>query len=110
MSDFFPDSIINLPEADVPLSGVKAYLHQSENSQILFMEFEKDVELAQHFHQAQWGIVLDGKITLKIADMEKTYSKGDKYYIPPNVKHSGYIFAGYKDITFFDEKNRYKAK
>ncbi len=38
------------------------------------------------------------------------YTKGDRYYIPEGVKHSGKIFAGYADITFFDEPNRYTKK
>ena len=41
----FPPPIKNLPEADIPIEGVKAYLSQAEGHQILFMEFEKDVEL-----------------------------------------------------------------
>lgn len=110
MIDVFPEAILNLPEADVPIKGAKAYLHQAESSQILFMEFSEDVELPEHFHNAQWGIVLEGKITLKIDTIEKTYFKGDRYYIPANIKHSGKIYAGYADVTFFDEKERYKIK
>lgn len=110
MLNVFPETILNLPEADVPIKGAKAYLHQAENSQILFMNFEEDVELSPHSHQAQWGVVLEGKITLKIDNVEKTYTKGDRYYIPANVKHSGKIHVGYADMTFFDEKGRYKIK
>lgn len=110
MTNVFPEAILNLPEANVPISGAKAYLHQAENSQILFMKFAEDVELPEHSHQAQWGIVLEGKITLNIDNIEKTYVKGDRYYIPTNVKHFGKIHAGYADITFFDEKDRYRTK
>lgn len=110
MSNIFPEVILNLPEADIPINGVKAYLHQAENSQILFMKFENDVELTPHSHQAQWGIVLEGKITLNIDNVEKTYTKGDRYYIPVGVQHSGKIHAGYADITFFGERDRYKVK
>lgn len=110
MSNIFPEAILNLPEADVPIKGVQAYLHQAENNQILFMKFEDNVDLPLHSHQAQWGIVLEGKITLNIDNIEKTYTKGDRYYIPANVEHFGKIHAGYADITFFDEKDRYKIK
>ena len=41
MSEFFPEPIIQLPEAAIPLAGLKAYLSQSENHQILFMQFEE---------------------------------------------------------------------
>lgn len=34
MTEIFPDPIRNLPEADIPLEGIKAYLSQSETHQI----------------------------------------------------------------------------
>lgn len=110
MHNVFPEAISKLPEADIPIKGCIAYLSQGENCQTLFMGFDEDVELAEHSHSAQWGIVLEGKITLVINGIENTYTKGDRYYIPSGIKHSGKIYAGYTDITFFDEKNRYKQK
>ena len=53
MSETFPKPIRDLPEADIPLEGVKAYLSQSDTHQIIFMEFEKDVDLPEHSHAAQ---------------------------------------------------------
>ena len=110
MKSIFPEPIRRLPEADIPLNGIKAFLSQAENHQIIFMEFEKDVELPEHSHASQVGIVLQGKIDLKIDNELKTYEKGNIYYIPSGVKHSGKIYAGYADVTFFDEPNRYKNK
>ena len=110
MSHTFPEPIKNLPEADIPLDGVIAYLSQSDSHQILFMEFEKDVDLPEHSHTAQIGIVLEGKIELVIGGKKRCFTKGDRYYIPEGVKHSGKIHAGYADITFFNEPNRYSSK
>ncbi|MCK5193607.1 MAG: cupin domain-containing protein [Desulfobulbaceae bacterium] len=110
MSEIFPKPIRNLPEADIPLEGIKAYLSQSDTHQIIFMEFEKDVDLSEHSHAAQIGIVLEGQIDLTIDGKKKTYTKGDRYYIPDGVLHSGKIYAGYADITFFDEPDRYSMK
>lgn len=110
MTAIFPEPIRNLPEADIPLKGVKAYLSQAANHQIIFMEFEADVELPEHTHAAQVGIVLEGKIDLVIGGEKHTFVKGDRYYIPEGVKHSGKIYAGYADITFFNEPGRYRAK
>ena len=110
MSKVFPDPIKNLPEADIPLEGIKAYLSQSDTHQIIFMEFTKDVELPEHSHAAQIGIVLEGKINLTISGKKETYTKGDRYYIPEGILHSGKIYAGYADITFFNEPNRYSRK
>ena len=110
MSEIFPEPIRNLPEVDIPLKGVKAYLSQSENHQIIFMEFAGDVEVAEHSHESQWGIVLEGKIDLTIDGIKKTYSRGERYFIPTGIKHSAKIYAGYADITYFNQKERYKAK
>ena len=58
----------------------------------------------------QIGFVLEGKIELTIDGQKKTYFKGDRYYIPEGVLHSGIIYAGYADITFFNEPDRYSRK
>lgn len=110
MKDIFPDPIKNLPIADIPVKGLTAYLSQSETHQILFMQFEEDVELPEHSHESQWGVVLDGRIDLTVDGVVKTYLKGDHYFIPAGMKHSARIHAGYSDITFFNEKNRYTSK
>lgn len=110
MSNTFPEPIKSLPEADIPLSGIKAYLSQAVNHQIIFMEFSEDVELPEHSHASQWGIVLEGKLDLSIGGDIVTYSKGDRYFILEGVKHSAKIYAGYADMTFFNQPDRYKAK
>lgn len=110
MQSIFPKPITDLPKADIPLKGIKAFLSQSENHQIIFMEFSEDTDLPEHSHAAQVGFVLSGKIDLTIDGIRRIYTKGDRYYIPAGVKHSGKIYSGYADITFFDEPERYKAK
>ena len=110
MKNIFPDPIKKLPEADIPLDGISAYLSQAIDHQLIFMQFEKDVDLPEHSHAAQVGFVLSGRIELTINGATREYSKGDIYYIPGNVKHSGKIHAGYADITFFNEPDRYKVK
>lgn len=106
----FPDPIQSLPEADIPLKGVKAFLSQSDNHQIIFMEFSEDVDLPEHNHESQWAVVLEGEIELIIDGVKNRYRKGDRYFIPKGVNHSGKIFAGYADITFFNQKDRYGIK
>jgi len=110
MNHVFPEMVRALPQADIPLDGVTAYLSQSDTHQILFMEFQKDIDLPEHAHAAQMGIVLEGRIELIIDGEKKSYSKGDRYYIPAGVKHSARIYAGYADVTFFDDPKRYSTK
>ena len=108
MSETFPEPIRNLPEADIPLKGIKAYLSQAENHQVIFMEFSEDIQLPEHSHESQWAVVLEGKLDLTIDGVEHTYSKGERYFIPKGIKHSAKIYAGYADITFFNQPDRYE--
>lgn len=107
MNEIFPEPIRNLPIADIPLKGIKAYLSQSDNHQILFMHFSEDVDLPEHSHAAQVGIVLEGKVELVIDGKNHIYTKGDRYFIPEGIRHSGKVYSGYADITFFAEASRY---
>jgi quercetin dioxygenase-like cupin family protein len=110
MSNVFPDPIVRLPEADVPIDGVRAYLSQSEGHQIVFMEFSKDVQVPEHSHESQWAVVLEGRIDIVIGGETLTLGKGDQYFVPKGVKHSATIHAGYADVTFFNQKDRYRKK
>lgn len=110
MSTIFPEPVIKLPMADIPIKGCSAYLSQSEGHQIIFMEFSEDADLPEHSHAAQIGFVLEGRIDLTIGGGRHTFVKGDRYFIPGGVKHSGKIHAGYADITFFAQSDRYGVK
>jgi len=82
MSEIFPEPIINLPEALIPVDGVKGYISQAENNQIIFMEFKKDVDIPEHTHGSQWEIVLRGKVDVVINGKKKTYSVGENFLFP----------------------------
>jgi quercetin dioxygenase-like cupin family protein len=107
---FFPEIIEGLPEADIPVDGLNSHLFQGEHQQIIFMSFDKDAEIPLHSHKAQWGVVLDGEIELNIGGKEFTFRKGDTYFIPEGIEHSAKIYKGYKDLTLFDQMDRYKIK
>jgi quercetin dioxygenase-like cupin family protein len=110
MQDHFPEPIRNLPQADVPIPGVRAYLSQAPGHQIIFMEFSNDIEVPEHSHESQWGMVLAGQIDLSIDGVRRTYRQGDSYFIPKGIKHSARIHAGYADVTFFNQADRYRPK
>jgi quercetin dioxygenase-like cupin family protein len=74
------------------------------------MQFEKDVDFPEHTHEAQWGVVLSGEINLIIDGKGYTFKKGDNYYIPKDIRHSGHIKVGYSDITYFNQKDRYSNR
>jgi quercetin dioxygenase-like cupin family protein len=108
--NFFPEIITKLPETDIPLEGVHSHLLQGANQQLIFMSFNADVEVPSHSHEAQWGAVLDGELEITIGGKKYSYTKGDTYFIPKGVKHSARIRKGYKDLTLFDQRDRYQVK
>ena len=110
MLNIFPEPILNLPEAEVPFKGIKAYLSQGENHQIIFMEFEKDADIPEHSHDTQWEIVLEGKVDYWEDGIKYTFKKGDRFFIAKGKKHSAKVYAGYASIVFFNQKERYKKK
>jgi quercetin dioxygenase-like cupin family protein len=105
----YPAIISKLPKIDIVADEVNGYLLQGKDNQLVFFEFNKDTTIPRHSHGAQWGIVVDGEIRLTISGVEKTYRKGDSYYVPAGAEHSGVTFAGFKAIDFFDQADRYKS-
>lgn len=110
MENNFSHFITELPRADISVPGLHAYLLQCIDHQVLFMAFEHDVDIPEHTHDAQWGAVLDGEIHLSINGKSRVYKRGDTYFIPKNRPHHAKIKAGYKDVTVFNQKDRYKPK
>ncbi len=107
---FFPDIITSLPSAELPIAGVSSHLFQGERQQFIFMSFDQDVAVPEHSHEAQWGVVLDGRIELTIDGDRRVLTKGDTYFIPKHVPHSARIEKGYKDLTLFNQKDRYRPE
>jgi quercetin dioxygenase-like cupin family protein len=110
VTDVFPTFVIGLPRADIALDGLVAYLLQGQNHQVLFMQFDDDVEVPVHTHESQWSVVLRGCIDISLEGSTCTYGPGDSYFVSRGVAHSARIHAGYADITFFDQRDRYKIK
>ena len=110
MTDIFPNFIKKLPKANINLDGCEAYLLQSKKQQVIFMHFNKDVELPEHNHESQWEIVLEGEVIVWINDEKKRYKKGDRFYIPSKIPHKAKIFKNYMSIVIFNQKDRYKTE
>ena len=108
MKNLFPEIIKNLPEADIEFKGVKGWISQSKNHQIVFLEIDHIGKVAEHSHKAQWGIVIEGEMELTIGGITNTYKKGDTYYIPDGVKHSAIFKSKTWAIDFFADFERYK--
>jgi quercetin dioxygenase-like cupin family protein len=110
VQEVFPKPVQNLPEADIPIKGLKAYISQADNHQIVFMQFAEETLVPEHSHESQWEIVLEGRVEVSIDGTKRVFSKGDRFFIPNEVKHSARVFAGYSAFAFFNQADRYKVK
>ena len=110
MIDVFPNFIKKLPLTSIEIEGCESYLLQSEKQQIVFMKFNKEVELPEHNHECQWEIVLEGEVDVWIDSVRKKYIKGDRFYIPSKTPHKAKIYSGYSSIIIFNQKDRYGKK
>jgi quercetin dioxygenase-like cupin family protein len=108
--DTYPVFIKNLPEADIGFKGIRGWLSQGSDHQIVFFDIEPIGEVTEHSHGAQWGIVIDGEMDLTIGGVTRTYKRGDSYVIPEGVKHSAVFKKRSLVLDFFADKERYKAK
>ena len=109
MNTIYPDIIAGLPEADIPFEGVRGWLSQGENHQIVFFEIEPIGEVAPHSHGAQWGVVFEGEMELTIGGRTRTYRKGDHYYVPEGVIHGARFRTKSWVMDFFKDKDRYRV-
>ena len=106
----FPDMITNLPEADIPFQGVRGWVVQGEDQQVVFLDIEPIGEVSEHTHGAQFGIVLDGEMSLTVGGETKRYKKGDTYFIPAGVPHSAVFHTRFRAVDVFAARERYRIK
>ncbi len=106
----YPDMIRNLPEIDIRVDGIRGWLLQDGSKQAVFFDIQPVGEIPPHSHCAQWGIMLEGEMSLTIGGDTKVYRKGDQYYIPKDVIHSANFLSRVNVIDIFDAPDRYKTK
>jgi len=107
----FATVITDLPEADIPFEGVKAWILQGEKHQLIFFEMQPTAVVPEHSHNyPQWGMLIEGKMKLTINGKTKTIRKGDEYLIPAQAKHRATFQTKSRVMDFFLEKTRYKTK
>lgn len=106
----YPEMLRNLPEIDIPLEGVRGWLLQSKDKQVAFFDIEPVGKVPPHSHCAQWGLVVEGEMSLTIGEKTIVYRKGDWYYVPEGVVHSATFLTRVNAIDVFDDPERYKIK
>lgn len=106
----YPEIIRNLPEIDIQIEGIRGWLLQSDDKQVVFFDIQPVGEVPPHSHCNQWGFMIEGEMSLTIGGETKTYRKGDWYYIPAGVEHSATFSTRVHVMDIFDAPDRYKPK
>lgn len=110
MAEPFPDFIRRLPMVDSPLASLRGWMQRTEQALTMFYEIPDGVEVPEHAHGAQWGVVIQGTVEFRIAGETRTYGRGDTFSIEAGVPHSATISPGYVGIDVFADADRYRAK
>ncbi|MCU0494800.1 MAG: cupin domain-containing protein [Chloroflexaceae bacterium] len=74
--------------------NLDAYVMHGRGGQVGFQAVDSRVEVPEHAHDAQWGVVLDGQIDFTIGGEAHVFRKGDSYNIPAGVPHAAIIHPG----------------
>jgi quercetin dioxygenase-like cupin family protein len=107
----YPEVITLLPEADIKFEGIRAWILQSEEHQLVFFEMKASARAPEHSHNYdQWGFIIQGRMELTVNGEKRIVESGDEYVIPAQAKHSARFLVKSRLIDFFSEKNRYRAK
>jgi quercetin dioxygenase-like cupin family protein len=106
----FADFIRALPMVDSPLASLRGWMQQTGQALTMFYEIPDGVDVPEHAHGAQWGVVLAGSVDFTIGGETMTYGRGDTYYVPAGVLHRAVIHPGFVGIDVFADADRYSAK
>lgn len=106
----FPDFIEALAEVDVPIEGVRGWMVQGSAQQVVFLQFDRTVEVPEHSHSEQWEFPLAGRAELRIHGETFEYGAGENFYIPAGVPHAATVHSGYRAMIVFNEPARYTPK
>jgi quercetin dioxygenase-like cupin family protein len=108
--EVFPKMITDMPEADIPFEGMRGWLLQGTRGQVVFFDIEPVGKVPTHSHGEQWGIVVEGELSLTIDGVTGVYRKGDHYHIPAGAIHSATFDGPCKVIDFFADADRYQPR
>ncbi len=106
----FPAFIKNLPEADIPYAGLQGRALRGDRVLAVFNEADVEVDVVEHSHGDQWGIVLEGRVDYIVAGQTQHYYAGDTYFIPAGVPHGVKFYPGSRSVDFFSDPDRYGMK
>ena len=106
----YPNMIRSLPEVYIRLKGIRGWLLQAKDKQVVFFDIQSGCEVPPHSHCEQWGFVVEGEMRMVIGGDSRVYRKGDWYFVPEGVVHSATFLTRVNAIDIFKDAKRYGIK
>lgn len=107
----FPAWIGDLPEVDTPFDGLEGRLLSGPHGQTVFFLATRDLDVPPHSHGAQFGVVLSGRIEVRIGGGEgRVLTPGHTYEIAAGEEHAARVESGTALVEVFQEPDRYSPK
>ena len=106
----YADCITKLPRVDLPLDGVRGWLSQAADHQVVFFDIDPIGSIPPHSHGEQWGILVEGELELTIDGQTKRYGPGDSYHIPAGAVHGAKFLSHVRVIDVFADVDRYRPR
>lgn len=99
----FADWISDFAQVEV-WPGLTGSVLTGKKGQAAFFQATQTVNVPEHAHQGQWGVVLEGTVELTIGGVLHVLKRGDSYSIPAGVPHSAVVHAGASFIDVWEGK------
>jgi quercetin dioxygenase-like cupin family protein len=107
----YANVIKNFPEADVQFEGIRAWILQGENHQLVFFQMEANAIISEHIHEyVEWMMIIEGEMELTIEGKTSKHEKGDEVLIPAHAKHKARFLTKSRLVGLFSERARYRTK
>lgn len=83
-----------LPKLEL-FPGIRSALVAGEHVMLSALDMEDGGVVPEHSHpHEQAGLVIEGRLRLRIGGQERELGPGDAFLIPPHVVHAGVVTAG----------------
>ena len=106
----FPEFIRGLPMVDSPLASLRGWMLGTDQALAMFYEIPDGVEVPEHAHGAQWGVVLEGSIEFTIGGETRTYRRRRHLLRAGRVAAQRRHPPRYVGIDVFADADRYGSR
>ncbi len=102
-------AITDLPEADTRTEGIKGWILQGEDHQLVFFEMEVNARIPEHSHEyVEWAMLIEGKMDLSVEGQTSGYNGGNEFLIPAHSRHKAVFLTKSRMVSLFSERARYR--